>query len=118
MKRKHVFIVGIVLFLAGTLFLSLHITPDMSGIGKPPHKLHEIGGMRIPFGGVNVVTIAVTWIIMGFLVGIAHLVGGSRYQATHGGRNASGSAGVHVAVVGCPSLARAAARIGQDKVVV
>lgn len=66
--KKTIITVSLLLFFGWQFYLASHITPDLSHVGKPPHKIHEIFGYQIPLGGVNEPTIITTWIVMGFLV--------------------------------------------------
>ena len=68
MKKNHIILLICLIVLALQVYLGMKIEPDMSGIGQPPHKLHEIFGWEIPFGGVNIVTVYMSWIIMFLLV--------------------------------------------------
>ncbi|MBI4970672.1 MAG: F0F1 ATP synthase subunit A [Candidatus Omnitrophica bacterium] len=66
--KKLIITIGLILFFAWQFHLAMHITPDLSEVGKPPHKIHELFGVHIPFGGINVHTILTTWIVIGILV--------------------------------------------------
>ncbi len=56
------------------LIIALQIKPDMSAIGTPPHKVKEIFGRSIPFNGVNVTTVTVSWGIMFFLIVVSIII--------------------------------------------
>jgi len=72
--KKIALIVFLVLFFGFQFYLASQIEPDLSHVGSPPHKIHEIFGIEIPFGGVNEPTIINTWIVMAFLVGLSLLL--------------------------------------------
>lgn len=66
--KKLITIVFLLAFFGWQFWLASHIKPDLSEVGAAPHKLHEIFGVHIPFGGINVHTVVTTWIAIGILV--------------------------------------------------
>jgi F-type H+-transporting ATPase subunit a len=46
----------------------LYVQPDFSKAMEEPHLMREFAGWKIPLGGVNLVTVANTWLIMIFLI--------------------------------------------------
>ena len=69
MKKKQIIIGAcLAIFIIEVIIGVFFVKTDMSNIGKPPHKVHEVFGVQIPFGGINVNTVAVSWGIMILLV--------------------------------------------------
>jgi len=65
---------GILLFVIVEIFLGIHVQPDMSQVGAPPHKIHQIGNWEVPLGGINKGTVYATWGVMDFIIILAFLV--------------------------------------------
>ena len=68
MMKKKLLVGGLVIIVVIQFFIAYRITPDMSAIGKPPHKVHSVYGVAIPLGGINMTTVSVSWGIMLFLI--------------------------------------------------
>ncbi|MBU1863276.1 MAG: F0F1 ATP synthase subunit A [Candidatus Omnitrophica bacterium] len=68
MRKRPLIIGSIIGIFIIELVIAWNITPDMSTIGTAPHKLHEWGGVHIPFNGINIATVRTTWFIMTMLV--------------------------------------------------
>jgi len=66
--KKILLALFLILFFGWQLFIASHIESDLSHVGDAPHKIHEVFGVEIPFGGINEPTLFNTWIVMGFLV--------------------------------------------------
>ncbi len=71
--KKLLFYLAVIILLAVQIWCLIKIRPDMSEIGKPPEKLESFMGIEIPMGGLNIVTLKITWIIMVFLVFVSYL---------------------------------------------
>lgn len=69
--KKKIILWSAVAFLVLEAVIGMHIQPDMSSVGEAPHKLHALGSLPLPFGGINVVTIIFSWIIMIVLIVIS-----------------------------------------------
>jgi len=67
-KKKLVLFVLLTIFVLEIVCAVFWVKPDMSHIGEAPHKIHEIFGIEIPFHGINISTIVVSWIVMSILV--------------------------------------------------
>jgi len=75
MTKKKLIIIVLVLVFVAQMFLAItRGETDMSHIGEDPHKLHSVFGIDIPFGGINVNTIWVSWLVMFILIGSSFLV--------------------------------------------
>jgi len=68
MKKKYIIIIAVVVIVVSQLIMALQIEMDMSHIGQPPHMHTEFFGMTIPLGGVNLITLSVSWGIMALLI--------------------------------------------------
>ena len=66
--KKKLLLGGLALIIIVQLFIAYHITPDMSTIGKAPHKVTSVYGITVPMGGINMTTVGVSWGIILFLV--------------------------------------------------
>lgn len=54
--------------LAQAVFAALYIRPDLSKSVEEPHLLGEIFGIPLPLGGVNPVTVGMTWFVMAVMI--------------------------------------------------
>ncbi|MBN1493634.1 MAG: F0F1 ATP synthase subunit A [Candidatus Omnitrophica bacterium] len=72
MKKKIIW-ASVIAFLILEILIGINIKPDMSSIGEARHKFHSIAGHELPFGGINVPTMYVTWGVMAFIIILALL---------------------------------------------
>jgi len=67
-KKLKIFLI-VLAVLAVEFTLTYFARIDLSeGIAEPRIKIHNLFGYKIPFNGINVVTVLNTWLIMAFLV--------------------------------------------------
>lgn len=68
-KTKVIGIIGIILFLAVNIWLTVIMHVDIAeGIGEEPARLHSLFGFTLPLNGVNIATVLNSWLIMAALV--------------------------------------------------
>ena len=72
--KQKILIGAALLILFEIAIAYFYVKPDMSGIGAPREKLEHVFGYKIPFNGVNIRTMQMTWLVMAVLVTLAVVV--------------------------------------------